>query len=181
VRAIKDAMREACRVYVELAKAGAGLKFIDVGGGLGVDYDGSSTNWSSSTNYTMQEYANDVVATVQEACESAGIDHPDIISESGRALVAHHSVLVFNILDVNEVLAGQSPPDVDAGEHAVIHQLAETWRSVSRKNFQEAYHDALQLKEEAGRATCSMSACSTCAGARASSSCSGAAARRSSR
>jgi arginine decarboxylase len=149
VRAIKDAMKEACRIYVELAAAGAGLQFLDVGGGLGVDYDGSSTNWPSSTNYTMQEYANDVVASVQEACEAAGIPHPDILSESGRALVAHHSVLVFNILDVNEVLAGQSPPAVDEEEHPVIHQLVETWRSVSRKNFQEAYHDALQLKEEA--------------------------------
>jgi arginine decarboxylase len=149
VRAIKDAMKEACRIYVELVKAGAGLKFMDVGGGLGVDYDGSSTNWSSSTNYTMQEYANDVVAQIQEGCESAGIDHPDIVSESGRALVAHHSVLVFNILDVNEVLVGQSAPEVDPKDAPVIQQLAETWRSVSRKNFQEAYHDALQLKEEA--------------------------------
>jgi arginine decarboxylase len=149
VRAIKDAMTEVCRIYVELAAAGAGLKFVDVGGGLGVDYDGSSTNWSSSTNYTMQEYANDVVATIQEACEAAGIPHPDILSESGRALVAHHSVLVFNILDVNQVLAGQAPPTVDESEHPVIHQLCETWRSVSRKNFQEAYHDVLQLKEEA--------------------------------
>ena len=75
-----------------------------------MDYDGSSTNWPSSTNYTMQEYANDVVAAIQEACETAGMPHPDIVSESGRALVAHHSVLVFNMLDVNEVLAGQSPP-----------------------------------------------------------------------
>jgi arginine decarboxylase len=149
VRAIKDAMREACRIYVELAKSGAGLKFLDVGGGLGVDYDGSSTNWHSSTNYTTQEYANDVVATIQEACETAEVPHPDILSESGRALVAHHSVLVFNILDVNEVLAGQTPPRVDEDEHPVIQQLVETWRSVSRKNFQEAYHDALQLKEEA--------------------------------
>jgi len=90
-----------------------------------------------------------VVTAVQEACEVAGIQHPDILSESGRALVAHHSVLVFNILDVNEVLAGQSPPRVEKDEHPVIHQLVETWRSVSRKNFQEAYHDALQLKEQA--------------------------------
>ena len=149
VRAIKDAMKEACRIYVELAAAGAGLKFLDVGGGLGVDYDGSSTNWPSSTNYTMQEYANDVVATIQDACESAGVPHPDILSESGRALVAHHSVLVFNILDVNEVIAGQAPPEVAKDEHPVIHQLLETWRSITRKNFQEAYHDALQLKEEA--------------------------------
>ncbi len=149
VRAIKDAMREACRIYVELARSGAGLKFIDAGGGLGVDYDGSSTNWSSSTNYTLQEYANDIVGPIQEACEAAGLEHPDIVTESGRALVAHHSVLVFNILDVNEVLSGHSAPAVDAGDPPVIQQLIETWRSVSRKNFQEAYHDALQLKEEA--------------------------------
>jgi len=149
VRAIKNALKEACRIYVELVNAGAGLKFIDVGGGLGVDYDGSSTNWPSSTNYNMQEYANDVVSTIQEACESAGIPHPDILSESGRALVAHHSVLVFNILDVNEVLVGQAPPEVGKDEHPVIHQLVETWRSITRKNFQEAYHDVLQFKEEA--------------------------------
>ena len=149
VRAIKDAMREAGRIYVELARNGAGMQFFDAGGGLGVDYDGSSTNWSSSTNYTLQEYANDIVASLQEACEPHDLPHPDIITESGRALVAHHSVLVFNILDVNEVLAGQTPPAAGDDDPPVIHQLLETWRSVSRKNFQEAYHDALQLKEEA--------------------------------
>ena len=149
IRAVKDAMREACRIYVELARTGAGMRFFDAGGGLGVDYDGSSTNWPSSTNYTPQEYANDIVAGIQEACEAAELAHPDLITESGRALVAHHSVLVFDILDVNEVLAGQAPPLVDQDEPPVIHQLVETWRSVSRKNFQEAYHDALQLKEEA--------------------------------
>jgi len=88
--------------------------------------------------------------TTSSACDAAGIPHPDLITESGRALVAHHSVLVFNILDVNEVIAGQLPPQqAEPDEHAVIHQLVECWRSVSRKNFQEAYHDALQLKEEA--------------------------------
>jgi arginine decarboxylase len=151
VRAIKDAMREASRVYVELYKAGAGLRFLDVGGGMGVDYDGSSTNWTSSVNYTMQEYANDVVAAIQEACDVAAIAHPHIVSESGRALVAHHSVLVFDVLDVDRVLPGQVPPAEgdDQGAHRVILELAETWRSVSRKTFQEAYHDALELKEEA--------------------------------
>jgi arginine decarboxylase len=149
VRAVKDAMREAGRIYVELAKVGTGLRFLDAGGGLGVDYDGSSTNWPSSVNYTMQEYANDIVAAIQEACETAGVPHPDIITESGRGLVAHHSVLVFNILDVNEVLAGQAPPRVDKKDPPVIQQLVETWRSITRKNFQESYHDALQLKEEA--------------------------------
>ena len=149
VRAIKDAMTEASRVYVELAKAGAGLKFIDAGGGLGVDYDGSSTNWHSSTNYTMQEYANDIVASIQDGCETAGVAHPDIVTESGRALVAHHSVLVFNVLDVNEVVVGQTPPPFDPADPPVIRTILETWRGVSRKNFQEAYHDALQAKEEA--------------------------------
>lgn len=149
VRAIKDAMTEASRVYVELAKAGAGLKFLDAGGGLGVDYDGSSTNWHSSTNYTMQEYANDVVAAIQDGCETAGVPHPDIVTESGRALVAHHSVLVFNVLDVNEVVVGQTPPPIAKDDPPVIRTIIETWRGVSRKNFQEAYHDALQAKEEA--------------------------------
>jgi arginine decarboxylase len=148
VRAIKDAMQEACRIYVEMVRAGAGLRFLDAGGGLGVDYDGSSTNWHSSTNYTMQEYANDVVAAIHDACEQAEVPHPDILTESGRALVAHHSVLVFNVLDVNEVLAGQAPPAPVEDDPAVIQKLIETWRSISRKNFQEAYHDALQLKEE---------------------------------
>jgi arginine decarboxylase len=149
VRAIKDAMREASRVYVELARAGAGLRFLDAGGGLGVDYDGSSTNWASSTNYTIQEYANDIVAAIQDACDSAGIAHPDLITESGRALVAHHSVLVFNVLDVNEVLVGQTPPEPEPTDPPVIRQLIDTWKGVTRKNFQEAYHDMLQLKEEA--------------------------------
>jgi arginine decarboxylase len=137
-------------LYVELAAAGAGLKFIDVGGGLGVDYDGSMTNWSSSTNYSVQEYANDVVAAVLDACNERGLPHPDIVSESGRALVAHHSVLVFDVLDVNEVLGlHPAPPPVQADEHAVIRSLSETWRSITHKNFQESYHDALQLKDEA--------------------------------
>ncbi len=148
VRAIKDAMQEACRIYVEMVQAGAGLRFLDAGGGLGVDYDGSSTNWHSSTNYTMQEYANDVVAAIHDACELAEVPHPDILTESGRALVAHHSVLVFNVLDVNEVLAGQTPPTLDEDDPPVIQKLIETWRGITRKNFQEAYHDALQLKEE---------------------------------
>jgi len=148
VRAIKDAMQEACRIYVEMVRAGAGLRFLDAGGGLGVDYDGSSTNWHSSTNYTMQEYANDVVAAIHDACEQAEIPHPDVITESGRALVAHHSVLVFNVLDVNEVLAGHAPPAAAEDDPPVIQKLIETWRGITRKNFQESYHDALQLKEE---------------------------------
>jgi arginine decarboxylase len=151
VRAIKEAMMEASRVYVELARQGAGLKFLDVGGGLGVDYDGSSTNWASSVNYTVQEYANDVVSEIQKACDAQKIPNPDIISESGRALVAHHSVLVFDVLDADTMVTASTPPSVEEvkGDFDVIQSLAETWRGITRKNFQESYHDALQLKETA--------------------------------
>ena len=101
IRIVKGALNEAARVYVELVKAGAGLKYMDVGGGLGVDYDGSQTNFESSVNYTLQEYANDVVYHLQTVCDEAKVPHPTIVSESGRAIVAHHSVLVFNVLGVS--------------------------------------------------------------------------------
>jgi arginine decarboxylase len=100
-------------------------------------------------NYTLQEYAADIVTQVAEACNAKGVPHPDIVTESGRALTAHHSVLIFNVLDSNQMLLGQVPEPLAKDEHRVIQQLYETFESVSRKNFQESYHDALQLKEEA--------------------------------
>jgi arginine decarboxylase len=149
IRAIKDALREASRIFVELHKLGANMRYLDCGGGLGVDYDGSQTNFHSSVNYSLQEYAADIVSQVAEACNAAGVPHPDLVTESGRALTAHHSVLVFNVLDANQMLVGQIPDSLAEDEHRVIQQLYETYAGVSRKNFQEAYHDALQLKEEA--------------------------------
>jgi arginine decarboxylase len=149
IRAIKDALREASRIFVELAMLGAPMRYLDCGGGLGVDYDGSQTNFHSSVNYTLQEYAADIVTQVAEACNAKGVPHPDIVTESGRALTAHHSVLIFNVLDSNQMLLGQTPEPLARDEHRVIQQLYETFESVSRKNFQESYHDALQLKEEA--------------------------------
>jgi arginine decarboxylase len=149
IRAIKDALREASRIFVELYALGANMRFMDCGGGLGVDYDGSQTNFHSSVNYTLEEYAADVVSQIAEACDQQQVPHPDIVTESGRAMVAHHSVLVFNVLGTNEMLMGQTPEVPDEGEHRIIHSLWETFTGVSRKNFQEAYHDALQLKEEA--------------------------------
>ena len=149
IRAIKDALREASRIFVELHGLGANMRYIDCGGGLGVDYDGSQTNFHSSVNYTLQEYAADVVVQVAEACNAKGVPHPDIVTESGRALTAHHSVLVFNVLDSNQMLLGQIPESLARDEHRVIQQLYDTYASVSRKNFQEAYHDALQFREEA--------------------------------
>ncbi len=150
IRAHKDALAEASRVFVGLHQLGARPHLIDVGGGLGVDYDGSNTNFHSSMNYSLQEYANDVVAYVQDACDEASVPHPDIVTEAGRAMVSHHSVLVFDVLGVNEVRSGQAPPEVTDGDPKVIHELAEIWENVSRKNVQESYHDLLQLKEEAG-------------------------------
>ena len=98
IRIVKGALNEAARIYTELVKAGAGLEYLDVGGGLGVDYDGSQTNFESSVNYTLEEYANDVVYHIQTVCDDAGVKHPTIVSESGRAIVAYHSVLIFNVL-----------------------------------------------------------------------------------
>lgn len=148
VRAIKDAMREAVRVYADLCRLGARLRYLDVGGGLAVDYDGSRTNFHSSMNYSLQEYANDVVWAVQERCADAGLEAPTILSESGRALVAHHSVLLFNVLGVNRVDAPEivEPPGPDAP--AVLQELFECANGVTRKSYQEAFHDLLHLKEE---------------------------------
>jgi arginine decarboxylase len=148
IRALKDALREASRIFVELHSLGANMRYVDCGGGLGVDYDGSQTNFHSSVNYSLAEYAADVVSQIAEACNAKGVPHPDIVTESGRALTAHHSVLVFNVLGSNEILVGQVPEENSKGEHRIIQQLYETYQGVSRKNFQEAYHDALQLKEE---------------------------------
>jgi arginine decarboxylase len=100
-------------------------------------------------NYSVQEYANDVVASVQEACDAAGIPHPDLVTEAGRAMVAHHSVLVFDVLGVNEMRSGRPPQPVEEGAPKVLQDLWEVWTGVSRKNVQEAWHDALQIKEEA--------------------------------
>ena len=149
IRAHKDALAEASQIFVGLHKLGARPGLLDVGGGLAVDYDGSRTNFQSSRNYSTQEYANDVVASIQEACDAAEVPHPDIITEAGRAMVAHHSVLVFDVLGVSEMSAGEPPADVCEDDPKVLRDLAEVLQTLRRKNLQEAYHDALQLKEEA--------------------------------
>src|SRR5215471_3472254 len=149
IRSVKNALREAGRFYVEIAKLGAPLKYFDAGGGLGVDYDGSQTNFASSMNYTMQEYANDIVFSLQEICDAAGVAHPTIVTESGRAVVAHHSMLVIDILGVGEFDVGKAPEKMGKDSSRVVRNLFETWKDVSRKNVLEAYHDALEYKEEA--------------------------------
>ncbi len=149
IRAHKDALREVSRVFVGLREMGAPLGMLDVGGGLGVDYDGSQTDFHSSMNYSLQEYANDVVYAVQEACDDADVPHPDIVSESGRAMVAHQSVLIFDVLGVNEVLPGSNPDPPAKEDHKVLYDLWDAWSGVTRKNVQESYHDTLQSREEA--------------------------------
>ncbi len=149
IRAVKNALREAGRFYVEVAKMGAPLKYFDAGGGLGVDYDGSQTNFASSMNYTTQEYANDIVFSLQEICDAGGVPHPTIVTESGRAVVAHHSMLVVDVLGVGEFDVGKAPEKVSKDASRVVKNLFETFRDVSRKNVLEAYHDALEYKEEA--------------------------------
>lgn len=149
IRAHKDALKEASMIFVGLHQMGAHPRFLDVGGGLGVDYDGSQTNFHSSMNYTVQEYANDVVATIQEACDAKGLPHPDIVTESGRAMTAHHSVLIFDVLGVHEMISGRPPEPASESDPRVIQNLAEVYETISQKNVLEAYHDILQLKEEA--------------------------------
>ncbi|WP_081980781.1 biosynthetic arginine decarboxylase [Neosynechococcus sphagnicola] len=148
ISVIKDALREASQMYVELAHLGANMKYLDVGGGLGVDYDGSKTNFYASKNYNMQNYANDVVAEVKEACAERNLPVPTLISESGRAIASHQSVLVFDVLGVSTVPTIEPEP-LPAGEHLIIRNLYETYQSITTDNYQEAYHDAAQFKEEA--------------------------------
>ncbi|HEY0714962.1 MAG TPA: biosynthetic arginine decarboxylase, partial [Polyangia bacterium] len=149
IRAVKNAMREAGRFYVECVKLGAPLKYFDAGGGLGVDYDGSQTNFASSMNYSLQEYANDIVFGLQEICDPAGVPHPTIVTESGRAVVAHHSMLVINILGVSEFESGKIPDALTEETSRVVRNLLDEYREVSSKNLREAYHDALEYREEA--------------------------------
>ena len=148
IAVIKDAIREASQIYVELARLGADMKYLDVGGGLAVDYDGSKTNFYASKNYNMQNYANDVVAEMKEACEERSLPVPTLISESGRAIAAHQSVLVFNVLGTSDVNFTPPEPPTEK-EHLIIRNLYETYRSITSDNYQEAYHDATQFKEEA--------------------------------
>jgi arginine decarboxylase len=149
IRSVKNALREAGRFYVEVSNMGAPLKYFDAGGGLGVDYDGSQTNFASSMNYTTQEYANDIVFSLMEICDAAGVPHPTIVTESGRAVVAHHSMLVIDILGVGEFDVGKAPEKLAKETSRVVRNLFETWKEISRKNVLEAYHDALEYKEEA--------------------------------
>ena len=148
IRNIKSAVNEIARVYAELVRVGAGMRYLDVGGGLGIDYDGSQTDFESSANYTLQEYANDVVFRIKSVCDEAGVAHPTIISESGRAVVAYHSVLVFDVLGVSTFDRYEAPAEVPADAPQPISDLFSIYRDLSKKNFLENYHDAVQAVDE---------------------------------
>ena len=148
IRSVKDALREAAQIYVNLVKAGASLRYLDVGGGLGIDYDGSNTNFASSLNYTLQEYANDIVFGVMEVCDHEQVPHPTLVSESGRATVAHHAVLIVEALGVAEFSVGKLPRQLPVDAELPLKHLFETCREVSRKNLLESYHDAMSYRDE---------------------------------
>ncbi len=148
ISVIKEAIIEASKIYVELAQLGANMRYLDVGGGLGVDYDGSQTNFHASKNYNMQNYANDIVAEVKDACAEKKVPVPILVSESGRAIVSHQSVLIFDVLGSSEVRS-ELPHPPKENEHAIIRNLWEIYNTINLENFQEAYHDVTQFKEEA--------------------------------
>src|SRR5438477_693997 len=149
IRQIKGAVIEAARAYVEMRRSGAGLNYLDVGGGLGIDYDGSQTDFESSVNYTLQEYANDIVYHIQSVCDEAEVPHPIIVSESGRAVVAYHSVLVFNVLGVTGFSDSDNLPEIPEDVEQPLIDLKETLRGLSNKNMLESFHDAQQALDSA--------------------------------
>ena len=151
IHRIKDAVNELAHIYAELCSAGAELRYIDVGGGLGVDYDGTSTNEPSSMNYSLAEYAADIVYRVATVCDARDLPHPNIITESGRAIAAYSSVLVFNVLGVAALDQFRAEDlDVDEDELAQpVRDLLETWRDVRQRRLLECYHDAVQAFDHA--------------------------------
>ena len=143
---IKRAMTEVARYYVELRALGLDIGYVDVGGGLGVDYDGSRSNSTASVNYSIQEYANDIVYGLAEACRENEVPMPHIISESGRALTAHHALLLVNVIDVESQVV-EEPAELSDDMHPVVHDLAETLRGMDERSLREVYHDAAFWKD----------------------------------
>ena len=149
IKTVKDATKEATRIYSKLRKMGLNLEYLDVGGGLGVDYDGSRTSFDSSINYSLQEYVSDVVYSIQEICQSEEVPEPTIVTETGRALVAHHSVLIVNVFGSIEVGATPMAMEESPDEDDVVKEMRYLSQHLSTKNLLEHFHDALQRKEEA--------------------------------
>lgn len=150
IRVIKNALREATQFYVQLSALGYGVEFIDIGGGLGVDYDGTrSSSSESSMNYSIQEYANDAVSAIVDVCEKNGLRQPNIITESGRSLTAHHSVLIFEVLETTQLPVWRDNEELDPDAHELAKELYEIWDRLDSQRLFESWHDALQIREEA--------------------------------
>ncbi len=149
ISTIKRAVREGARYYAKLCKLGHQLGYLDVGGGLGVDYDGSRSDFDSSTNYSLQEYANDVVWNIMDVCDSEGVTHPTIVSESGRAIVAHHSVLVVEAFSSIEKTAPKLKVEAGETDHKLVGEILDVKQRLKRGNRLESLHDIQQIKEEA--------------------------------
>lgn len=153
IRYIKRAMGEVARFYVEMRRMGLDITHVDVGGGLGVDYDGTQSTNQASANYTIQEYANDIVYTLAEMCRDVELPMPNLISESGRALTAHHALMLMSVIDVESQI-GPTVPTITDDHHSLLHEMADDLKAVSRKNVsirrvREVYHDASYDKEKA--------------------------------
>src|SRR6266550_3456589 len=149
ISTIKRAVREAARYYSKIAKLGHELEYLDVGGGLGVDYDGSRSTFDSSTNYSLQEYTNDVVWNIMDVCDSEGVAHPAIVSEGGRAIVAHHSVLVIEAFGSIEKTASKLKVEASEKDHKLVSDILDVKQRLKRGNRLESLHDIQQIKEEA--------------------------------
>lgn len=150
IRRIKGALREAAQFYVQLRKLGYCINFVDVGGGLGVDYDGSrSPTSANSMNYSIQEYVNDAVSAIVDVCEKNDLPQPNIITESGRSLTAHHSVLIFETLAVTSLPHWDEEEDLEEGAHELVRELYGLWETINQPRLLETWHDALQIREDA--------------------------------
>ena len=150
IRRIKTALREAMQFYVQLAHLGFAVEYVDIGGGLGVDYDGTRSSASeSSMNYSLQEYANDAIYSIVDACEKNDLPQPNIITESGRSLAAHHSVLIIEVLEATSLPRWRDNDELNGDEHELVKELYEIWDKINQQNLFESWHDAMQCREEA--------------------------------
>ena len=150
IRRIKTALREASQFYVQLHSMGFNVEFVDIGGGLGVDYDGTrSSNSEGSVSYSIQEYVNDSISTLVDVSDKNGIPHPNIITESGRALTAHHSVLIFEVLETATLPEWDDEEEIAPDAHELVQELYSIWDSLNQNKMLEAWHDAQQIREEA--------------------------------
>lgn len=149
IKRVKNAVKEAARVYAKVRKLDVDIEYLDLGGGMAVDYDGSKTSYEASANYTMQEFANDVIYTVASICEDENVPEPTLISESGRILTAHHAMIVMNVQDEIETVIDEiALPDVDEDDPQVVIELRDLRNNINAKNYLEYYHDALEHKDE---------------------------------